>query len=284
MRGFSFFGSSLVLSQTLVAEARRLNPIWVCIDFRGLVGIDSTAAGQLKFLVQQLQNSGMHVCLSSMPSKNIEGLLEAHQIIGPQGLISDDLIFSELDAALQGSENKMLMDMGIEPQILAAEKRVTLEDIFQNFMDSMPSSQLADARSSLARHFDQRGLVEGEWLCEACAKPKKLYIVGRGKMRLFLEVPVSKRDVSEISSASAGEPLQQVSGVGEVLGDAGFYSRDASYGFSAKAEQGGCTVYSLSTSKIKELEYEDMASMYLLHKIFIYNNARYQRQYLVPKG
>mmetsp|Transcript_40294 Transcript_40294/g.79588 ORF Transcript_40294/g.79588 Transcript_40294/m.79588 type:complete len:380 (+) Transcript_40294:330-1469(+) len=283
MRGFSFFGSSLVLSQTLVAEAHRLNPIWVCIDFRGLVGIDSTAAGQLKFLVLQLRNSGMHVSLSSVPSKNIEGLLQAHQIIGPQGLVPDDLIFSTLDDALQGSENKMLVDRGIDPQMLETEKRVTLEDIFQNYIDSMPSSELADARSSLARHFVLQEVVEGEWLFEARDKPKKIYIVGHGTMRLVFDVPVSKRDVIDESSSLADEPKQLASFIGDVLGDAAFYGRDA-YGFGAKAEEGGCTVYSLSTSKIQRLEHEDLPSMYLLHKIFIYNNARYQKQYLVPKG
>jgi len=255
----------------------------VCIDLRGLVGIDSTAAGQLKFLVSQLQSSGMHVSLSSVPSKNIEGLLQAHEIIGPQGLVSDDLIFSELDAALQGSENKMLMDMGIEPQMFKTKKEGMLEDLFQNYVDLMPSSQLADARSSLAGHFDQQELAEGDWLFEARDKPKTIYIVGHGKMRLFFDVPVSKRDVMDHSSALADELLQQVSCSGDVLGDAAYYGRDE-YGFSAKAEQGGCTVYSLATSKIKQLEHEDMASMYLLHKIFIYNNVRYQKQYLVPKG
>jgi len=266
IKGFLFFASSLALSQGILSEATKRRARFVCLDFRIVCGLDSTAAGQLKFLITGLAREGTVVILSSLTvSAGVLQLLEAHGIVGNDGAIPASSVFDSLDEALKHCENQFLQDSGIYPRSLR-QREERFEDILLEYMTGLPGAKPGErAVQDLAGHFSRQEIKAGATLFRRGDRPESIFIVTAGYLRID-EVP------------------PRIDGVGTILGDASFYGGSKSYGCDAVAGPGGCVVYYLRGAGLEELEVADPVTTNLLHKMLLRDNVRFSQQFLVPKA
>merc|ERR1712232_890798 len=271
MKGFPFFGSSLQMSQAIAGEAARRDAHYVCLDFGGIHGADSTAAGQLKFLVFSLLRDGREVLCSSA-SEDLKWLLVANEVPGT------DHIFNTLDDSLQYVEHQVMRRRGVVPRALKPEAACVGELLLDLLMQSSkPSQKEIAAAQCLETRFKRMRFRPGEALYRSGERADGLYIVSKGSVKLMsFSAPQSSSDSPGKSNAmrpdtdpapdtaddglveaddgdgKAYEPPRIVM-PGSLIGVSAFCAEHA-YGRSAVAEKFGCVAYKLTRPDLEELE------------------------------
>eukprot|EP00929_Paragymnodinium_shiwhaense_P083733 TRINITY_DN44724_c0_g1_i1.p1 TRINITY_DN44724_c0_g1~~TRINITY_DN44724_c0_g1_i1.p1 ORF type:complete len:935 (+),score=193.40 TRINITY_DN44724_c0_g1_i1:91-2895(+) len=311
MKGYPFFGSSLHMSQAIAGEADKRRARFVCIDFGGTHGADSTAAGQLKFLACALLREGREVLFSSA-SEELQWLLVANEVPGSEH------IFCTLDDTLQYVEHQILQRSNVVPRALKPEAACVGELLLDFVEKSRPGRRQVEAAHALEMSFQRKRFRPGEVLYRRGEKADTVYIIAAGvaKLTSCLHV-VSAEDaacapsgmrpdcadavrVEEPSAAvvadageaeaddgdgSKDEPPRIVR-PGSIIGASQFYAHHV-YGRNAVAEQQGCVAYALTRSSLEELEGTDdiaaATAVMFLQNVLLRDLSLHRQQFLVPK-
>eukprot|EP00747_Dinoflagellata_sp_TGD_P074485 gnl/TRDRNA2_/TRDRNA2_158337_c0_seq2.p1 gnl/TRDRNA2_/TRDRNA2_158337_c0~~gnl/TRDRNA2_/TRDRNA2_158337_c0_seq2.p1 ORF type:complete len:449 (-),score=73.57 gnl/TRDRNA2_/TRDRNA2_158337_c0_seq2:220-1410(-) len=255
LHGFAFFGSSLLLSQEITAKACACGARVVCLDFSYVCGADSTAAGQLNFLVRTLAREGMEVVMSSL-SDELRTLLVAHDVPG-----SDDP-FSSLDDALQACENEQLKLQGI----CARSTLVTEQDTGTLLLDCVGGFAGRDidvhAAKTLASYFTRSEYKADQKLFSVEDQVETLILIVCGS------VEISSGTCRCHPTGTAAGIAKTKAGPGAILCASGFYTH-ACCSCNAAAGAGGCVVQKLQHHKAQQLEISEPQAAIILHKVLL---------------
>jgi len=262
--GFPFFGSSLQMAQAIGAKSREQGTEYVCLDFSKAFATDSTAAGQIKFLVCGLLREGVHVVISSVHSKQMQELILAHEVPGAEN------INETLDDALQWCETEILQQQGVTPR--SSCPATFAEVIFEHLDISHPSVSEVEAVSVLENSCVRKNYAVGDLVFKDQDEVDSILIVVSGALRLTC----SRRHPS-------GAPIHppRTAGVGSICGTSHLYTRHV-HDHDAVAYKDPCVVYSLSRKEHDALEKKPLTA-YLLQKVLISELAHFKAQYLVSK-
>jgi len=238
LQGFIFFGTAYSLLQQARARARRVDTQYVVLDFRQVIGLDSTAL--LSFdKMRQLARDGGFVLV-------VAGLSPALREQFATGGLNEEagvLRFApDLDRAAEWIEDQVC---------LAAEMagQGTLDDYWQAIVPG-------EATTRLIGYLARREIPAGAYLIHQGDAPDLIYFIESGQVTAQLEreglVPVR---------------LETMRG-GRTVGELGFYlgtQRSA----AVVAEQ-PTVVYSLTQTELARIERDDPAAASAFHRLVVH--------------
>ncbi|MBV8588627.1 MAG: SLC26A/SulP transporter family protein [Acetobacteraceae bacterium] len=240
LQGFLFFLNAtelLGLVRRMLDDPAPLR--FLVIEFRSVVGMDSSACLIFRRLQQIAAEAGFSLMLTDLPA-SVREQFRRHRIASavPGGVASYDT----LDAALRAAEDTLLAETGIavlaERQSFAALISATLD------------RPVAEVR--LAAFLERLEVPAGEVLIRQGDLADAMYFIEQGSAVILLE-------------RAAGPPIRvRTATSGVMVGEVGIYTgrrRTATV-----AAEGTCSVVRLSVEAIERMEREDPEMANLLHR------------------
>jgi SulP family sulfate permease len=244
LHGFVFFGSAhrLLLDVKQIVETRGHS---VCrsllLDFRQVLGIDSSATLNLGKLWNFAEREGFVIALSSVPPA-VEKALRGGGLLGKNDEVAR--IFPDLDAALEWCEDNLIArHVSSEAALRSADQWLSRE---------IGSPELFPR---LISYLDQLKFQAGDNVFEQGADGDALYLLYSGRVSVIYRLPT-------------GAELRLRSMAGQtVLGEMGLY-RTQPRGASVRVDE-ACVVYRLSAAALASMEADDPALAYAFHKFIV---------------
>jgi sulfate permease, SulP family len=244
LHGFVFFGSAhrLLLDVKQIIETRGHN---VCrsliLDFRQVLGIDSSATLSLGKLWNFAEREGFVIALSSVPPA-VETALRSGGLLGTNDQVAK--LFPDLDAALEWCEDSVIArHINSEVAMRSADEWLQRE---------IGAPELFGRLIVYLKQFE---LKTGDYVFEQGAAGDALYLLCAGR-------------VSVIYRHASGAELRLRSMAGQtVLGEMGLY-RAQPRGASVRVDEASL-IYQLSADALARMEAEDPALAYAFHKFIV---------------
>jgi SulP family sulfate permease len=244
LHGFVFFASAHRLTlhvKDIIAAQGAGGCSSLVLDFRQVLGIDSSAVLSLIRLRQLAEREGFVIALSDLPAAveralRVGGLLHAEDEIVR--------VFPDVDSALEWCEDRLLaVRMSREEALRSADDWLAGE---------IGSPELF---ARLASYLEVVDYQPGELMFEQGAPADCLYLLYTGRVTVTLQTP------------SGGE-LRLRSMVGHtIIGEMGIY-RAMPRGAAVKVDM-AATAYRLSSEAIRQMEEDDPALAYAFHRFVI---------------
>lgn len=244
LHGFVFFASAHRLTlhvKDIVAAQGAGGCHSLVLDFRQVLGIDSSAVLSLIRLRQLAEREGFVIALSDLPA-GVERALRIGGLLQGQ----DDIIrvFPDVDSALEWCEDRLLAQrMGREEALRSAD----------DWLAGEIGSPALFAR--LASYLEVVEYQPGELMFGQGEPADCLYLLYTGRVTVLFHTP-------------SGAELRLRSMVGHtIIGEMGIY-RAMARGASVKVDI-QATAYRLSSEAMKQMEEDDPALAYAFHKFVI---------------
>ncbi len=244
LHGFVFFGSAhrLLLDVKQLIETRGHN---VCrsliLDFRQVLGIDSSATLNLGKLWNFAEREGFVIALSSVPPA-VEKALRNGGLLGANDQVAK--LFPDLDAALEWCEDSVIAQH-ISSEVASRtadewlEREIGAPELFER----------------LVSYLEQFEFKTGDYVFEQGAAGDALYLLCAGRVSVIYRHP-------------HGAELRLRSMAGQtVLGEMGLY-RTQPRGASVRVDEASL-VYQLSADALARMEADDPALAYAFHKFIV---------------
>ena len=238
LQGFIFFGTAYGLLEAVRSRVRQTETRHVVLDFRQVIGLDSTALLSFDKMRQLAYDNGFSLTFAGLRPALREqfaqgGLREA----------SGALRFTaDLDHAAEWVEDQLcLMVEGLDER--------PLNDYLQAILPG-------EATARLAGHLERRDAPAGATLIRQGDEPDVIYFIESGQVTARLEQP-----------GRAPLRLETIRG-GRMVGELGFYlgtRRSAAVVVDRPA-----VVYVLTQAELARIEREDPAAAYAFHRIVIH--------------
>ena len=203
LQGFMFFGTAHSLLESV--KVRLKNPLqeklrFLVIDFRHVIGLDSSALVCFVKLQQLAQAGHFYVVLSSLQEDIRRALQNNPEIARNQGLVF--VTHPDLDHAIEWCEVQILSDS----TSLSIQGSTPLEQLLQAALQNQP----AVARR-ISGFFQRREIAAGTILTEQGQHSHSLYFIESGQISARLKT-------------AQGEILRlRTMGPGSVVGEIGLY-------------------------------------------------------------
>lgn len=244
LHGFVFFGSAhrLLLDVKNIVETRGQN---VCrsliLDFRQVLGIDSSAILNLGKLWNLAEREGFIIALSSVSPWLLE-ILQGGGLLGPTDKVGK--LFPNLDAALEWCEDSLIAKhVSSESGLRSADewlaREIGSQDLFVRLMS----------------YLEQIEFKAGDYIFSQGAKADALFLLYTGRVSVLYQMP----NGSELR-------LRSIAGQ-TVLGEMGLY-RTQPRGASIRVDK-SCVVYRLSADALAMMEADDPSLAYAFHKFIV---------------
>jgi SulP family sulfate permease len=244
LHSFVFFGSAhrLLLQIKEIVEAQRGSCRSLILDFRQVLGIDSSAVMSFVKLRQIAERAGFEVVLSAVPPQ-VERALRAGGLLG-EGDNSTCRVFPNIDSALEWCEDRLLTEIMTREEALGSADEWLAREI--------GSAQLA---ARLASYLEVVEYQRGDVLIQQGDIADSLYLLYAGRVTVLFRTP-------------EGVDLRLRSMVGHtIVGEMGLY-RTLPRGASVRADQ-PTVAYRLSLKTMTRMEHEDPTLAYAFHKMVI---------------
>jgi len=244
LHGFVFFGSAHRLLEQIkeVVDAQSGACRSLILDFRQVMGIDSSAVMSLVKLRQIAHRKGFVVVLTEVPA-HVESVLRAGGLFRNTGS-SNILIYPDTDSALEWCEDKLLAEV------------VTHENSLRS-ADDWLAVEIGD-EEMLPRLVSYLELIEyktGDFLIRQGEASDSLYLLFAGRATVLYRTP-------------QGVELRLRSMVGHtIVGEMGLY-RASPRGASVRADQ-PTIAYRMSLDAMTRMEQDDPALAYAFHRLVI---------------
>jgi SulP family sulfate permease len=244
LHGFVFFGSAhrLMLQINEIVEAQGGSCRSLILDFRQVLGIDSSAVMSLVKLRQVADRNGFIVVLSSVPTQ-VERVLRAG------GLLDDRdgsacAVYPDIDSALEWCEEELLAQIVTRVQAFESADEWLIREIGG-----------AELFTRLLAYLEMIECKPGEFLIRQGDAGDSLYLLYAGRATVLYRTP-------------NGTDLRLRSMVGHaLLGEMGVY-RGLPRGASVRADQ-PTIAYRMSNEAMARMERDDSALAYAFHKLVI---------------
>jgi SulP family sulfate permease len=244
LHSFVFFGSAhrLLLQIKEIVEAQRGSCRSLILDFRQVLGIDSSAVMSFVKLRQIADREGFVVVLSAVPPQ-VERALHDGGLIG-DGDNSTCRVFPNIDSALEWCEDKLLTEIMTREEALGSADEWLAREI---------GSEPLFAR--LASYLEVVEYQPGDMLIRQGDAADSLYLLYAGRVTVLFRTP-------------EGTDLRLRSMVGHtIVGEMGLY-RTLPRGASVRADQ-PTVAYRLSREAMTRMEQDDPTLAYAFHKLVI---------------
>jgi sulfate permease, SulP family len=244
LHGFVFFGSAhrLLLDVKQIVETRSHHRCHsLILDWRQVLGIDSSAILNLGKLWNFAEREGFAIALSSVPS-DVEKALRIGGLLGPKDKVAR--LFADLDAALEWCEDRLIAgNISNEAALRSADEWLAREignpELFVR----------------LVSYLEQLEFKAGDYVFSQGDKGDALFLIYTGRVSVLLQT-------------SNGPELRLRSMAGQtVLGEMGLY-RTQPRGASVRVDE-ACVVYRLSADALSVMEADDPALAYAFHKFIV---------------
>jgi SulP family sulfate permease len=235
LHGFVFFGSAhrLLLQIREIVDVPGADCRSLILDFRQVMGIDSSAVMSLLKLGQIAERKGFDVVLAAVPPQVARGL---------RGLGWP--VFPDTDSALEWCEEKLLTE-------------VATSDEGRRSADNWLASEIGN-EDLLPRFVSYLDVIEykaGEYLIRQGDAGDSLYLLFAGRATVLLRT-------------AQGAEVRLRTMVGHtIVGEMGLY-RALPRGASVRADQ-VTIAYRMSSEAMAKMEAEDPALAYAFHKLVI---------------
>ncbi|MGB8363310.1 MAG: SulP family inorganic anion transporter [Rhizomicrobium sp.] len=244
LHGFVFFGSAHRLLQDVKNIVATCGP-GVCrrliLDFREVLGIDSSAILNLGKLWNFAETEGFAIALSSLSPAvekilRIGGLIREHESVGR--------VFPDLDTALEWCEDALIAE------------RITDEAALHS-LDEWLAREFGSLElvARLLPYLELHEFETGNYIFKQGAKADTLFFLHTGRVTILYTTP-------------EGTELRLRSMVGRtILGEMGIYRTQPRMA-SVRADR-HCVAYALSAEAIARMEADDPSLAYALHKFIV---------------
>ena len=244
LHGFVFFGSAhrLLLDVKQIVETRGdIRCRNLILDWRQVLGIDSSAILNLGKLWHFAEREGFTIAVSSM-SAGVERALRGGGLLEPQSKVARS--FPDLDAALEWCEDNLIAErVSGDAALRSADEWLAREiggpELFVR----------------LVSYLEQLEFNAGDYMFTQGSKADALFLLYTGRVTVLLHTP-------------DGKELRLRSMAGQtVIGEMGLY-RTQPRGASVRIDQAS-VVYRLSAHALALMEADDPALAYAFHKFIV---------------
>ncbi len=241
LRGYLFFGTAAQLSgrvKARVTDPSKARLRYLLLDFKGVYGVDSSAAHEFSRLRLLAGRQAFSIVLTGM-TPELLGRLHAGRLYEDDEHIRE---FNDLDHGLEWCENQML-----------EARRLARPEVPPTALQLL-ARQLGDdvAATDFVSYLSEVAFAPGDELIHQGAESRDLYFLERGDVSVFLK-------------PATGEAVRiRRTGPGTVLGELGFYlgtPRSA----SVVAENPG-RAYRLTAAALERMENEHPALAAAMHR------------------
>ena len=238
LQGFIFFGTAYGLLQQVRARLKQTATRHVVLDFRQVIGLDSTALLSFDKMRELAREGGFTLTVATLSPALREQLAR-------DGLHEEDGVLrfaSDLDRAAEWIEDQVC---------LMAENtgERTLGDHLQAILPGEGTRQLLG-------YLERREIAAGAWLMRQDEEPDLIYFIESGQVTAQLERP-----------GEAPLRLETMRG-GRTVGELGFYL--GTRRSAAVVADRPTVVYSLSRAALTRLEGDDPAAAYAFHRLIVH--------------
>ena len=228
LQGFIFFGMADRLYRAIKAllDAPRGRPEYLILDFRDVIGLDSSAASSFAKIRQVAERDSVTLIFSSLAT-DLERRWRSASPADAKGIVQ----FRNLDGALEYCENDVLA-------------RYAQDRSEETTMQKWLQTELGDEDMALRLigFLERRALSEGELLCEQGTTANEMFFIEQGRVGV---------------TVGNGKGTVRLRSLGErtILGEMGLY-RSRERTASVVAEQTS-VVYVLSRAAFTTMERDD---------------------------
>ncbi|CAJ1397071.1 unnamed protein product [Effrenium voratum] len=261
--------------------------------------MDCTFADQTRLLVLSLEREGAKVLLSSLRSKTVRRLLDAHGICNG----SSRKVFNTLDQAIQHCEDLILAEAG-KLRKPHSGGEWPLQDLLLEYVEGFipDGAKAREAAATAAKHFERIQLKQSQLLFRSEDPADAIFVVAQGVVgaaysTTFLgnlemlpsppssaicrqETPQLELDFPFVEEVQADGRDFEEHGVGAILNDAAFYAR-RKCGADAVAKT-DCVVFRLPRKALARMEEEEPGAAVLLQKVLLRDLSQLMAQFLCP--
>ncbi|MDP2793083.1 MAG: SLC26A/SulP transporter family protein [Sulfurisoma sp.] len=194
LQGGLFFGTTDQLYTVLEPELKTRK--YIVLDMRRVQTIDVTAAHMLDQIRDMMAEKGGFLVFSQLPQNLPSGLDMQHYFdqIGLAPSKSAARIFSELDAAQEWIENRILKEAALEH---AEEKPLELHEL------GLFKGRKEETLTALDTHLEKRIYKAGDKIFARGDAGDELFLIRRGSVRIML--PLGDRQARHISTFGRGD-------------------------------------------------------------------------------
>ena len=239
LQGFIFFGTANSLLDQVRARVRQTPTRYVVMDFRQVIGLDSTALLSFDKMVQLGREQGFTVVLSGLADK-MRRQFERGGLPEEPGALR---YVPDLDRAAEWCEDQLC---STRPDEWEAR---TLLSYLLAIVDG-------PATERLVGYMQRSDVAVGERLIRQGAEPDHIFFLESGQLTAQLETP--------------GQPavrLETMQG-GRAVGELGFYM--GTQRSAAVVVDRPSVIYTMSQATLDRLETEDPEAAYVFHRIIIH--------------
>ena len=238
LQGFIFFGTAYSLLEQVRARVRAMPTRYVVIDFRQVIGLDSTALLSFDKMHQLARDNGIILVLSGLPPRLRRQFDQGGLDAGPSLRFATDL-----DRAAEWCEEEICrVDRG----------DLTDRTLAGYLQDILPGP----ATTRLVNYLERLEIAAGEYLMRQGADADHLYFIESGQVTAQLESP-----------QAAPMRLETMQG-GRAVGELGFYL--ATQRSAAVVADRPSVVFCLSRDALARLEHDDPEAAYAFHRVIIH--------------
>jgi len=244
LHSFVFFGSAhrLLLQIKEIVAAQRGSCRSLILDFRQVLGIDSSAVMSFVKLRQVADQEGFVLVFSAVPAQ-VEHALRTGGLVGDGGN-STCRVFPNVDSALEWCEDQLLTEIMTREEALGSADEWLTREIGS-----------AQSFSQLACYLEKVEYQPGDLMIRQGDAADSLYLLYAGRVTVLFRTP-------------EGAELRLRSMVGHtIVGEMGLY-RTLPRGASVRADQ-PTVAFRMSQAAMTRMEKEDPKLAYAFHKLVI---------------
>ncbi len=200
LQGSLFFGTTDQLYTALEADIKARN--YIILDMRRVQSVDVTAAHVLELIEDVLAERKAFLIFSQLP-QNVATGRDMRQYFDEVGLVRKEhhaRAFSELDAALEWVENRILEEARLER---AAEKPLELAEI------ELFRTRKQETLAALEACMDKRSYKAGEKVFTRGETGDELLLIRRGSVRIML--PLDDKQSHHLATFGRGDFIGEMS-------------------------------------------------------------------------
>jgi SulP family sulfate permease len=172
LHGFLFFGMADRLYRSVKANSLDRGARFVIIDFRGVVGMDSSGVSSFVKIARAAERSSATLVFSGMSQAVAEQWLA-----GSEGADAAIEHFGDLDHAMEWCEDQIIEHYGMEPG--------ASHSLIYWLTEELQSVALAER---LAAHLYPRTLQMGEVLCRQGEPSEELFLIESGRIAIVVDM------------------------------------------------------------------------------------------------
>jgi SulP family sulfate permease len=239
LQGFIFFGTANSLLELVRARIAKTPTRYVVIDFRQVIGLDSTALLSFDKMRQLAHESAFTLVLSGL-SPTMRQQFDRGGLLEETGALR---YASDLDRAVEWCEDQICVGSQAEPD------RRTLANYLLAIVPGAATERLID-------HMEFKEFAAGDYIIEQGAIDNQVYFIESGQVTAQLELP-----------NATPKRLETMQG-GRAVGELAFYLGTRRSAAVVADRPSG--IYCMSRDKLARLEKDDPEAAYAFHRVIIH--------------